>query len=89
MLKKSLPSYQPTGILFVMSDIAVLTAAVKTALLEIAKQASGLGTGLQNAAPGEKQGTPNHSIQYLLSTADNLAKLAEECEKIIAEAKEQ
>jgi len=62
-----------------MSETAVLAAFVKTTLLEIAKQAGALGLGLQNAAPGDKTGTPNNSVSYLLSTSDNLAKIAEEC----------
>ena len=65
-----------------MSDIAIIAASVQATLKEIAKQASALGTGLQNAAPGEKAGTPNNSIQYLLSTAENIAKVAEECGKL-------
>jgi len=65
-----------------MSDIAIIAASVQATLKEIAKQASALGTGLQNAAPGEKAGTPNNSIQYLLSTAENIAKVSEECGKL-------
>ncbi|VVC75123.1 hypothetical protein AQUSIP_03990 [Aquicella siphonis] len=67
-----------------MSDAVILAASVKTTLLEIAKQAGALGTGLQNAAPGDKSGTPNNSVSYLLSIADSLAKIANECDKISA-----
>lgn len=66
-----------------MSDIAIQAASIKTTLLEIARQAGALGAGLQNAAPGDKTGTPNHSIQYLLATAEQLVKLAEECDGMI------
>lgn len=68
-------------IVFVMSEIAVEAASAKTKLLEIAKQASVLAAGLQNAAPGDK-GTPNASIQYLTAIADALTALAEECEEL-------
>lgn len=66
-----------------MSDIAIQAASIKTTLLEIARQAGALGAGLQNAAPGDKTRTPNHSIQYLLATAEQLVKLAEECDGMI------
>lgn len=72
----------PTGMVVVMSDLAILAASIKTTLLEVAKQASALGIGLQNAAPGDKLGTPNNSVQYLLSTSESLAKLAEICDKL-------
>lgn len=65
-----------------MSDIAIIKATAKTTLMEIAKQAAALGTGLQMAAPGDKAGAPNHSVQYLLSTSESLAKIAEDCEKL-------
>lgn len=62
----------------VMSDTDILEATIKSTLREIAKQASALGIGLQNAAPGDKGDTPNNSVQYLLTIADELAKVAEE-----------
>lgn len=68
-------------VVFVMSEIAVQAASAKTKLLEIAKQASTLSAGLQNAAPGDKD-TPNISIQYLSSIADILINIAEECDEI-------
>lgn len=68
-------------ILFVMSEIAVQAASVKTKLLEIAKQAGTLAAGLQNAAPGDKE-APNTSIQYLTSIAEALTNIAEECEEL-------
>jgi hypothetical protein len=64
-----------------MSDTAILAASVKITLLEIAKQASALGVGLQNAAPGEKTGVPNNSVQYLLNISTNITKIAADCEK--------
>ena len=66
-----------------MTDDAVLTATIKTTLLEIARQASALGTGLYNAAPGDKTGTPNNSVSYLLAASENLTKIAEECGKVV------
>lgn len=60
-----------------MSDITPLAASMKTTLLQIAKQALALGTGLQNAAPG---GAPGGSAQYLLKTYESLTKIADECD---------
>ena len=65
-----------------MTDIAIVVAAAKASLNEIAKQANALGTGLQNAAPGDRMGASNPSIQYLLTTAENLRAIAEKCEKL-------
>lgn len=60
-----------------MSDAAILAASVKTTLLEVAKQANALGTGLQNAAPGDKTGTPNNSVAYLLSITEEINAIVE------------
>lgn len=68
---------------YIMSEMAIIAASMKSTLKEIAKQATALGTGLQNAAPGDKTGAPNNSVQYLLSVAENLAKIAEECDKLL------
>ena len=66
-----------------MSDAMVLAASIKTSLLEIAKQAAALGSGLQNAAPGDKNASaPNNSVTYLLKTAENITRIAEECGKL-------
>lgn len=70
----------------IMSDLAILTASVKKTLLDISKQAQALGIGLQNAAPGDKIGTPNNSVQYLLDTALNLQECAEECSKLVVDS---
>ena len=67
------------GVMFYMSDAVILAASVKAGLLEAAKKAATLGHGLQNAAPGEKAGMPNNSVSYLLSIAEGLAKIANEC----------
>ena len=48
------------------------------------KQASALGTGLQNAALGEKAGAPNPSVQYLLDISDELNLLAAKCDELIS-----
>lgn len=66
-----------------MSDAAILAASVKTTLLEVARQAGALGSGLQNAAPGDKLGVPNNSVMYLLGISESLNVIAEECGKII------
>lgn len=66
-----------------MSELAIITASMQGTLKEIAKQASALGTGLQNAAPGDKLGTPNNSVQYLLAIAETLDQVAEECGKLL------
>ena len=89
MLKKENSYWQNPGIVIVMIDLAIITASMKTTFLEVAKQASALGTGLQNAAPGDKSGAPNPSIQYLLTIADKLVKLAEDCDKLIVTAQSQ
>lgn len=64
----------------IMSDLALIAASTRTTLLEIAKQAAALGNGLQNAAPGDKTGKPNLSVQYLLGIAEDLLVIAKECE---------
>lgn len=66
---------------FAMSDALILAASIKMTLLEIAKQAGALGTGLQNAAPGDKAGAPNNSVSYLLNISKDLTQLADECGK--------
>lgn len=67
---------------YIMSDTAIIVAMTVTTLQEVAQQAASLGTGLLNAAPGEKGGQPNASVLYLLETSELLKKLAEECEKL-------
>lgn len=67
-------------IVIVMSEIAVQAASAKTTLQEIARQAQGLATGLQNAAPGDKS-APNPSVQYLLAISEALSKAAHECDQ--------
>ena len=70
------------GAIYYMSDALIFAASIKMSLLEVAKQAEALGLGLQNAAPGEKAGTPNNSVSYLLAISENINKIAEECGKI-------
>ncbi len=65
-----------------MSDTAIIASLAKTTLAEIAKQANTLGVGLQNAAPGDKTGTPNNSVQYLVEVAEMLNKKVEEFSKL-------
>lgn len=66
-----------------MVEITALITSVRAILLEIAKHAAALGTGLQNVAPGDKIGTPNKSVQYLLGISEELSSLAKECEKLV------
>ena len=70
------------GVVWIMSDIEIVASQVKMTLAEIAKQANVLGVGLQNAAPGDKLGAPNNSVQYLLDVSTKLNKKSEECAKI-------
>jgi len=67
-----------------MSDLRILAASTKGSLIEVARQADALGKGLQNAAPGNKTGTPNDSVTYLISISDSLGKIAEDCEKLVS-----
>lgn len=64
-----------------MTDIAVLTATVETTLREVGKQTYALGVGLQNAAPGEKLGGSNKSVDYLFAIADAINQSADQCKK--------
>jgi len=75
--------FQPR-VAFVMSEMDILAATVKTTLRDIAKQAAGLGSGLQNAAPGDKAEKPNHSVQYLMGIAGALEKVVAECDALLA-----
>lgn len=67
-----------------MSDIAVIIAFTKSTLLEVAKQQHALGNGLLSAAPGNKTGTPNNSVQYLLAGSAYLAELAAKCDELLS-----
>jgi hypothetical protein len=64
----------------IMSDLRILMVSATGSFLEIARQANALGTGLQNAAPGDKAGTPNSSVQYLLKISEVLTELAKQLE---------
>lgn len=66
----------------VMSDVAIVAATAKVTLSEISRQSSALGIGLQNAAPGDKPGTPNNSVQYLFAISEALNKIAAECDSL-------
>lgn len=70
-------------VVFIMHDIAILAASVKTTLLEVSNQALALGNGLLNAAPGDNLANPNNSVKYLLHIHETLAKLAEECDQFL------
>jgi len=66
-----------------MSELKIWAATVRTAIHDISKQAAALGTGLQNAAPGDKSGSPNNSVQYLVDTSEHLDHVAEQIEKML------
>ena len=78
LVKEEIPYLHLTRAAIVMSDTDILAATIKSALRDVAKQASALGVGLQNAAPGDKGDAPNKSVQYLLTIADEIAKLADD-----------
>lgn len=65
----------------VMSDMAIMAALIQSTLLEIGKQQRALGEGLLVAAPGDKTGSPNKSVQYLLEGSEYLINLAKQCEE--------
>lgn len=53
------------------AEINLLKSATKTVLLDIAKHAHGLATGLQNAAPPQ-EGGPGKTVLYLTEIAKEL-----------------
>lgn len=65
-----------------MIDSAQLISMAIIEFQELSRQTNSLGLGLQNAAPGNKTGTPNLSIQYLLDTSQELSEIANQCEKL-------
>jgi hypothetical protein len=67
-----------------MIDLTVVIATAETSLLDVARQTSGLATGLQNAAPGDKSNAPNKSVQYLFEISERLNEIAEKCKKLIS-----
>jgi len=65
-----------------MTDISAAMITVQTTFSEVAKQASGLALGLQNAAPSDKNNMPNKSVQYLFEIAETLHEFGQQCKKI-------
>lgn len=65
-----------------MSDITHQANSTKQALLALAKQVNALGVGLQNAAPSDKTGSPNPSIQYLTAITTALGEFAQACDHV-------
>jgi hypothetical protein len=72
-----------------MTDIFVAIASTETALLDIAKQVSGLAGGLENVAPINKTNAPNRSVQYLLDVSERLNELAVKCRKLLAHGNQE
>jgi hypothetical protein len=54
-----------------VAEITSLKIATKTVLLDIAKHAQGLASGLQNAAPPQEKG-PGKTVLYLTEVAKEL-----------------
>lgn len=77
-------SIRTTGIVIIMSDLALLIASTKTTILQIAQQSNALANGLQNVAPGTKTGVANNSVQYLFGITDDLIKIADRCEELLS-----
>lgn len=50
-----------------MQELAELREKIAHELLDLAKQSTHLGIGLENAAPAEKISGVNYSVQYLLN----------------------
>ena len=82
MLVNELPVYEHR-IIAIMSDLALITSMARAGLMEIAKQSHALGIGLQNAAPGDKTGKPNPSIEYLLEISKELNQYVQECSALM------
>lgn len=60
--------------------LIITVHAITEEMHDIAKQASILAAGLQNAAP---PGTSLQSVQYLLETAAQLEKTCDEINKVV------
>lgn len=67
-----------------MNELDMIILNIKNELLNMAKQAHALGIGLQNVAPGDKLGTSNQTVEYLLSIADRLHEVAVNCEALMS-----
>lgn len=65
-----------------MVDMGGLITSSANTLTDLSKQASVLGNSLQNAAPGNKAGLPNNSVQYLLDISESLAEISKQCDEI-------
>ena len=64
-----------------MIDLALLITTAASELDSLAKQTLHLGTGLQNAAPGNTN-TPNQSIQYLFEISQVLSEKSTQCSEL-------
>lgn len=56
-----------------MQDFSELKEKIVHELLDLAKQSTHLGVGLENVAPAGKLSGINYSVQYLLSVGESLA----------------
>jgi len=67
-----------------MSNVPVVVATVHDRLVDIAKQAQGLGNGLQGVAPAELTTTSsNTTVQYLFEISDQLRAYAKESDLLL------
>lgn len=66
-----------------MTDITAVIVALEASLLDVARQAQVLATGLQNAAPGDKENAPNKSVLYLFEAAEKLNDIAAKAKKLL------
>lgn len=73
-----------------MTDISTVIVSTESSFMDVAKQASGLAIGLQNAAPGDKiNSPPNKSVQYLFDIAEVLNVLTGKCKKLLAHGSQE
>lgn len=77
--------YVPEAGYQLMSNVPVVAKTVKSRLLEIAKEAQTLATGLQSVAPADlsQSSAANTTVQYLFEMSDQLQAYAKECDLLI------
>jgi hypothetical protein len=66
-----------------MSEISEIISFTASSLQGLIKQAQTLAIGLENVALGNPTGGPKTSVSYLFSTAEQLTKIMEECNKLL------
>ena len=67
-----------------MSNTPVVIQAARDRMVEVAKQAQALASGLQSVAPAElSASSPNTTVQYLFEISDQLQAYAKECDLLL------